>query len=228
MQRRTLQRRTLSLIAIPATVGAMAIAVPAFAASGASPTAPTARAARARNCTAVIVISHHKRVRACLIPGPRGFTGFPGPRGPAGKNGANGGKNGTNGKNGKTGAAGKTGATGPQGPAGPSGVVAYAVVQPTSPTAANLVGASNITGVSEPSTGVYCVTPAAGISTANGIATVSPEVSYSAGNAPGVIAINAQHTHCAAGTFEVDTYAPYVSPTTPTLTTGYAFTIAIP
>jgi hypothetical protein len=101
-------------------------------------------------------------------------------------------------------------------------------VQPTSPTAANLVGASNITGVSEPSGGVYCVTPAAGISTANGIATVSPEVSYSAGNAPGVIAVNAQHTHCPATTFEVDTYAPYVSPTTPTLTTGYAFTIAIP
>jgi hypothetical protein len=220
-----MRRPALSVIATSAVVGALAVAVPALAASGSS---PAAHSARARRCSAVIVISHGRRVRACLIQGPRGFTGFPGPRGPAGKTGAPGGKTGATGKTGRTGATGKTGATGPQGPAGAAGVIAYAIVQPTSPTAANLVGASSITGVSEPSTGVYCVTPAAGISTANGIATVSPEVSYSAGNAPGVIAINAQHTHCAAGTFEVDTYAPYVSPTTPTLTTGYAFTIAIP
>jgi len=58
----------------------------------------------------------------------------------------------------------------------------------------------------------------------SGIATVSPEVSYSVGNAPGVIAINAQHTNCPPTTFEVDTYTPG----TTTLATGYAFTIAIP
>jgi len=92
------------------------------------------------------------------------------------------------------------------------------------PSAANLIGASNITSVSEPSAGVYCITPAADITPAAGIAAVSPEVSYSAGGAPGTIAVNAQHTHCPASTFEVDTYTP----NTTTLATGYTFTIIIP
>jgi hypothetical protein len=205
-----MRRPSLPVIATSAVVGAMAIAVPALAASGSSPAAHTARA---RHCSAVIVISHHHRVRACLIPGPRGFTGFPGPKGGTGKTGATG----------KTGSTGKTGATGPQGPAGPTGTVAYATVQPTSPTAASLIGASSILTVSEPSAGIYCITPAAGI-TSSGIASVSPEVSYSAGGAPGVIAVNAQHTNCAATPYEVDTYTPG----TTTLATGYAFTIAIP
>ena len=39
-----------------------------------------------------------------------------------------------------------------------------------SPTAANLIGQSNINAVSEPSAGIYCITPAAGI-TVSGIAT---------------------------------------------------------
>ncbi len=219
-----MQRRTLSLIAIPATVGAMAVAVPALAASGAS---PTGHAARVRHCTAVIVISHHRRVRACLIPGPRGFTGFPGPRGATGKTGAPGGKTGATGKTGKTGATGKPGATGPQGPEGkqgPAGIVAYAIVQPTSPMAATLIGPSNVVSVSEPIAGVYCITPAAGIAS-SGIASVSPEVSYSAGNVPGIIAVNAQHTNCPSAPYEVDTYAPG---TTTRPATGYAFTIAIP
>jgi hypothetical protein len=53
---------------------------------------------------------------------------------------------------------------------------------------------------------------------------VSPEVSYSSSEAPGVIAVNAKSAHCPAGQFEVDTYAP--GATTPT--SGYAFTIVIP
>jgi hypothetical protein len=208
-----MQLRTLSLIAIPATAGAMAIAVPSLAATGAG---PTAHAARARHCSAVIVISHGRRIRACLLRGPRGFTGFPGPRGatgktgPAGKNGKNG-TNGTNGTNGKDGA--------------PGTIVAYALVQPTaSPTAANLIGQSNINTVSEISAGIYCITPAPGI-TASGIASVSPEVSYSVGGVPGVIAVNSKHTNCPATPYEVDTYTPGA---TQTLATGYAFTIAIP
>jgi Collagen triple helix repeat (20 copies) len=205
-----MQRRTWSLIAIPAVLGAMAITVPALAGTGSS---PKARTARARSCNAVIVISHHRRVRACLIQGPRGFTGFPGPKGATGKTGGTG-KTGKEGKEGKEGKAGTNGTT-----------VAYALVQPTaSPTAANLIGQSNISTVSEVSAGIYCIAPAAGI-TPSGIASVSPEVSYSVGNVPGVIAVNAQHTHCPATTFEVDTYAPG---TTPTLATGYAFTIVIP
>jgi hypothetical protein len=220
MQRRTLQRRTLSLIAIPATIGAMAVAVPALAASGAS---PTGHGARVRQCTAVIVISHHKRVRACLIPGPRGFTGFPGPRGPAGKNGANGGKNGVNGKNGKMGTRGPQGVQGIQGTQGPAGTArAYAVVTPS----ATVVPAqsSNITAVTSPKAGVYCITPAAPINPSADSAVVSPEISYSTPEAPGLIAVNAQRKNCTSSTFEVDTYAP----NTLTLAGVYAFTIAIP
>jgi hypothetical protein len=205
-----MQLRTLSLIAIPATAGAMAISVPALAGTGSSPKAHQA----ARHCTAVIVISHHRRVRACLIRGPRGFTGFPGPKGATGKTGPAGknGKNGTNGTNGTNGA-----------PGAPA-IHAYAVIQPTSPTMATLIGPSNVVSVSEPSAGIYCITPAAGVAL-SGIAAVSPEVSYSAGGAPGVIAVNAKHTNCGTTPFEVDTYTPGA---TQTLATGYAFTIAIP
>jgi hypothetical protein len=49
-------------------------------------------------------------------------------------------------------------------------------------------------------------------------------VSYSSGEAPGTIAVNARRTHCAPTDFEVDTYAPG----TTTLTSGYAFTIVVP
>jgi hypothetical protein len=221
-----MRRPALPLIATCAVTGALAIAVPALAASGGS--SPAAHTARARHCSAVIVISHGHRIRACLIRGPRGFTGFTGPRGATGKTGAPGGKTGATGKTGKTGAEGKPGAEGKQGVEGKAGApgttVAYAVVQPTaSPTAANLIGQSGISSVSEPSAGIYCITPAAGI-TVSGIASVSPEVSYSVGNVPGVIAVNAQHTNCPATTFEVDTYTPG----TTTLATGYAFTILIP
>jgi hypothetical protein len=216
-----MQRQTWSLIAIPAVLGAMAITVPALAGTGSS---PKARTARARHCSAVIVISHHRRVRACLIPGPRGFTGFPGPRGATGSSGHNGknGKNGTNGTNGTNGA-----------PGAPGTARAYAVIQPTSPSAANLITPSGITSVSETSVGgssggVYCIAPAAGINPAADTAAVSPEVSYSSGGAPGVIAVNAQRSHCPSTDLEVDTYAPYVPPATPTLTSGYAFTIVIP
>jgi Collagen triple helix repeat (20 copies) len=203
----SMQLRTLSLIAIPATAGAMAISVPALAGTGSSPKAHQA----ARHCTAVIVISHHRRIRACLLRGPRGFTGFPGPRGATGKTGPAG-KNGTNGKNGANGTNGTNGT-----------IVASAIVQPSTPPAANLINPSNIASVSEPSTGVYCITVTPGVSLAP-VATVSPEVSYGVIKAPGVIAVNAQHNNCPATPYEVDTYTPG----TTTLATGYAFTIAIP
>jgi hypothetical protein len=100
-------------------------------------------------------------------------------------------------------------------------------VQPTSPTSANLVTGqtSNFTGVSEVQSGVYCLAPAAGINPAADTATVSPEVSYSSGGVPGTIALNAKSSDCPASDFEVETYAP--GSTTPTLTSGYAFTILV-
>jgi hypothetical protein len=100
------------------------------------------------------------------------------------------------------------------------------VIQPTSSTSANVIASqsANITGVKEVSEGVYCVTPASPINAAGEATAVSPEVSYSSAGAPGVIALNAQHPHCSASAFEVDTYAPGGT----TLKTGYAFTIVVP
>ena len=206
-------RRTFSLLATPAVVGAMIVAVPALAGTS---TQPTGQESRARHCEAVTVISHGRRGRACLLQGPRGPMGLPGPRGPAGSRGA-------------TGSRGTTGPQGPkgtQGVAGPAGTArAYAVVQPTSPTAATLIAGqtSHITGVSEPKEGIYCLAPAAGINPATDTAAVSPEVSYSSDGKPGVIAVNAQGSDCPAGDFEVETYAPEAKPAS-----GYAFTIVIP
>ncbi len=205
-----MRRPTLPLIATSAVVGLLAAAVPALASSGSS---PAAHSARARRCSAVIVISHHHRVRACLLRGPRGFNGFNGAKGATGKTGA-------------TGARGPQGVQGIQGNQGPAGTArAYVLVEPTSPSTVNLISPFNITSVTEPLPGIYCVTPAAGVSTASGIAAVSPEVSYSAPEVPGVIAVNAKRKNCPGAPIEVDTYTPG---TTQTLATGYAFTILIP
>jgi hypothetical protein len=220
-----MHRRTLSLLGTPAIVGALTIAVPALAGTG---TSPTAHQARARHCSTVIVISHGRRVRACLIQGPRGYTGFPGATGKTGATGATG-KTGATGGTGKTGATGATGKEGKEGLEGfegaPGTIVAYAIVQPTnSPPTANLINPSNIASVTEPSTGIYCITTTPGVSLAPGIATVSPEISYGPIAAPGVIAVNAQHTNCPSTPLEVDTYTPG----TTTLAGGYAFTIIVP
>lgn len=213
-------RLTLPLLATPAVIGAMTVAMPALAGTSLLAGSPKAHAAATRCFTAIV---RHHRVRECLLRGargPRGFTGVPGPRGATGARGARG----------ATGARGAIGLTGPAGPAGPAGANgtarAYAVVQPTSPTQANLISGqtAGITAVSEPSGGVYCVTPAAGINPAAETAAVSPEVSYSSGGAPGTIAVNAQRSHCPESAFEVDTYAPGSS----TLTSAYAFAIVVP
>jgi hypothetical protein len=219
-----MKHKTLYLLATPAVIAAMAIAVPALAGTIAGPAAHTARTRCFR--------FHH--TRECLVPGPRGPRGprgFSGARGPAGPRGSTG----ATGKTGKTGATGKTGpagATGPQGASGTNGTArAFAVVQPTSPTKPVLIAGqtSNITSVSEPTTGVYCLAPVAGINPAADTAAVSPEVSYSSGGLPGMIAVNAQHTHgCPASDFEVDTYAPPIEKTPATLASGFAFTIVVP
>jgi hypothetical protein len=210
-----MRHRTLTLLATPAVLGAMTIAVPALAGIGIAPTARTS----STKCFIARIAKH--RVRECLVRGPRGFPGPPGPRGLTGATGKAG-------KNGKTGVTGKTGATGLQGPQGPAGTArGYAVVQPTSPTAVKLIAGqtSNITGVSEPSPGVYCLAPAAPINTGAETVAVSPEVSYSSVKLPGLIAVNAQRTGgCPATDFEVDTYEPSGTK----LSSNYAFTIVVP
>jgi hypothetical protein len=215
-----MRRSPLPLIATSAVFGALAIAVPALASSGSS--SPAAHSARARRCSTVIVISHGRRVRACLVQGPRGFTGFPGAKGSTGKTGGKG----STGTKGATGAEGKTGGQGPAGTAR-----AYGVVQPNSATVATLIPGqtSNLTGVAETSVGgsnggVYCITPAAPINPAVETVAVSPEVSYSPGEALGVIAVNVKHPNCPATAFEVDTYAQG----SPTPSDGFAFTIVVP
>lgn len=228
-----MRQRTLTLIATPAVLGAMTIAVPALA--GISiPIGHTA--ASHTHCFTAHV--GKRNVRECLIPGPRGSRGLKGPRGlrglpgPAGPRGFTGprGPRGYKGKTGVQGVQGVQGIQGIQGPVGPAGTArAFAVVEPTSPCAypcaATLIAGqtSNITGVTEPSPGVYCVVPASGINPATDTAAVSAEVSYSAKEEPGMIALNAKSAHC-SGDFEVDTYAPGGA----THATGYAFTIVVP
>lgn len=210
-------RQILYRLATPALTLAVLITVPALAGTSAGPMANSSRT----RCFKF----HH--TRECLIPGPRGprgFTGATGARGPAGKNGATG-KTGATGKSGATGKTGATGATGLQGP--PGTARAFALVQSTAPAQANLIPGqtSNITQVSEPTAGVYCLTPAAGINANFEAPVASPEISYSSAKALGLIAVNAQRTGgCAAGTFEVDTYKPGGTE----LASGYAFTIVVP
>jgi hypothetical protein len=208
-----MSRRHLTLLSTPAVLGAMSVAVPALAGVSLDPSAHTA----ATRCFVVRI--HKHRVRECLIRGPRGLRGLPGPAGPRGYTG----------RTGKTGATGKTGPQGapgtPGAPGAPGTARAYAVVDPASLGKPTLVAAQskNVTSVSEPSPGVYCLSAAAGIDPTADAAVASPESSYSEGGRVGTIAVNAQSSNC-HGPFEVDTYAP--GATTPS--SGFAFTIAIP
>jgi hypothetical protein len=221
-------RRTLTLLATPAVVGAMTVAVPALAGTSLL----GAHEARSSNCVLVVVRHHH--VRECLLRGPRGPQG---PRGPRGFTGVPGSKGAT----GKTGATGKKGGTGIQGPAGPAGTPgtngapgapgtarAYAVIKPLSSSQAEVVPglSSNISAVSEPAPGVYCITPGSNINSGADTAAVSAEVSLSNPQAPGLVALNALRQHCEGRDFEVDTYAPGTPPLA--LASNYAFTIVIP
>jgi hypothetical protein len=144
------------------------------------------------------------RVRVGRMPGPGG------PRGPAGPRGFTGRKGGR-------GANGSAGPTGPTGPTGPSGNArAYALVNPgavavgaVASSSGFVVGqSSNFATVRQPSTGIYCVAPAAstGVNPATEVASVGGEASDSS---PGVVSLpelNASRSHCSPSEFEVDTY----------------------
>jgi Collagen triple helix repeat (20 copies) len=206
---------TRCLLAVPAVVGALVVAVPAIAGAGAG---PTGREASARHCATVKVIVHGRRERACLVRGPRGYSGPAGPRGLKGAKG-------DRGATGARGGTGPTGPTGPTGQTGPQGTArAYAVVKPESPSTASLIvgQTAGFTGVIEVKEGVYCLAPVAGV-TPSYAAVVSPEVSYSSG-APGLVALNAQHPDCPTSDFEVETYEP---PPGTKLSSDYAFSIIV-
>jgi len=219
-----MRQRSLTLIATPAVLGAMTIAVPALAGISIQ----TGRTAASHSHCFTAHIGRHN-VRECLIPGPRGPRGLTGPRGlrglpgPAGPRGFTG-PRGPRGYTGKTGPQGVQGIQGIQGPAGPAGTArAFAVVNPL--PAPTVIAGHNITGVTERSMGVYCIAPAAPVVAAEETVAVSPEVSYSSGKLPGLITVNAQRTGgCAASEFEVDTYTTSGT----TLSSNYAFTIVVP
>jgi collagen triple helix repeat protein len=221
-----MSRRTLTLLATPTAIAAMSVAVPALA--GVRIFASTSK--KSTTHCFIAHIARHKTVRECLVPGP------PGPRGPQGIRGLPGphGPRGFVGPRGKRGTIGPTGPQGIPGPAGTPAVRAFAVVDPaeveaTASSKGLVAGqSSNVVSINHLTVGVYCLTPAAGISPATDTATVSPEVSYSSGKLPGIVAINAQRSGgCPATAFEVDTYAPPTPTEATKLSSGYAFTIAI-
>jgi Collagen triple helix repeat (20 copies) len=178
-----MRTRTVALLAAAtAIIGSFFVSMSALAHAGSSGGKP--RAHSTAHCFAVG--GRHHRLRECLVPGPRG------PRGPRGFNGVHG----VRGRRGRTGPRGAAGAAGPAGPQGPAGTArAYGVVQPVSAAAAVLIHPKSvgITGVSEVSAGIYCLSPSAAVNPSEETIAVSPEISYSASGAPGVIAVNAQH-----------------------------------
>lgn len=219
-----MRHRTLMLLATPAVIAAMTVAVPALAGVSILPSAHTA----STKCIVARIAKH--RVRECLVRGPRGLPGPAGPRGLPGPTG----KTGKTGPTGKTGAAGKAGATGATGPAGATGPIgpqgtarAFAVVNPGEVEAAasskGLVTAqtSNFSSIHRISPGTYCLAPTAGINPAGEPAIVTGESSYSTGGVVALAVLEAQHKDCASGEFEVITYDAR-SAGSPTSNAGFA------
>lgn len=237
--------RHLRLLAAPVAVAVIALAGPALART------VTGRAA-ATKTTCFNTTINHKRVRECLVPGPRGPRGIAGPEGPRGFLGPKG-STGKTGSTGKAGPTGKTGATGPVGPAGQTGppgatgntgapgpawATAYAVVEAsqvtTTPSQVPFITTSgqtsNFATVYSPSTGIYCLAPSAatGITASNmPAATVSGETSYSSHGVVPLAVLDAQPgTDCASGDYEVKTYD--LATGTPSLSPGVSFSIVVP
>ena len=74
---RPMRHRTLTLLATPAVLGAMTVAVPALAGVDNGPAAHSSSS----KCFVARIAKH--RVRECLVQGPRGLRGLPGPAGHA-------------------------------------------------------------------------------------------------------------------------------------------------
>jgi hypothetical protein len=215
-----MRRRTLTLLATPAVIAAMTVAVPALAGIPILPSAHTPpgphTAVSARSSTKCFYTRNGRhRVRECLVPGPRGLRGLRGIPGPAGPRGY-------------TGVAGKTGKIGPTGPAGPPGTArAFAVVNPaeveSTASTKGLISAqtSNFSSIHRVSTGVYCLSPISSINPASEPAIVSGESSYSSGGAVPLATLNAQRSNCAPSEFEVITYDAR-SPSSPSSNVGFA------
>lgn len=216
----SLSRRSITLLATPAAIAAMSVAVPALAGVA----LPGASSAPKQHCFVVHI--KRKAVRECLIPGPvgprgpKGMRGLPGPHGPRGFTGPR-------------------GKRGPQGPPGPEGklaqpglpalktfaVVNPAAVQPTASSNGLVVGqTSNFSSIHTPRQGVYCLAPTAPVEPAHEPAMVTGEASYSTGGAVPIAVLNAQAKDCSAGEFEVLTYDAS-SPGAPSSNVGFAIMV---
>lgn len=241
--------RHLKVLAAPVVIAAIALAAPALARTVSS--AHTA----ATKTTCFNTTINRKKVRECLVPGPRGPKGVAGPEGPRGFLGpkASTGKTGKTGTTGKTGATGKAGGTGPagatgapgaagtagaQGPPGPAGVVGYAVVQAsqvtsspsTTPFITTSGQTSQFTGVYRAAPGTYCLSVSSALNVSAGnmpAATVSGESSYSSAGVIPLAVLNAQPgAVCAGGYYEVQTYS--LTASGPVVSDGAAFSILVP
>ncbi len=139
------------------------------------------------------------------------LTQLKGNRGPAGPVGA-------------TGATGTTGATGATGPAGPAGTAkAYALVTDSATFIPALT--KGFTAVTRPSTGIYCLTPAAGVDISSSPPIVSPEWNNSSGTDLNVAAAATfLFSGCTAGQVEIVT----LSGSPRAFANNVAFTVLIP
>jgi len=216
-----MHRRTLSLLATPAVLGAMTVAVPALAGTisgGGSHKATARQASTGGHCFSAVVGGRH--VRECLITGPRGTRG---PRGFLGPNGPRG----IQGKTGREGAAGLQGV--------PGTARAYALVLPesvgASSSSAGLVPAQStgFTAIRSSATGIYCLTPVGSINPATEAPVASGEAGYSGSEVlvPVAVVYAKQPTKdCGPNEFEVKTYK--LESGAPTLSKEVAFTIVVP
>jgi hypothetical protein len=221
-----MRRRTLLLLATPAVVAAMAVAVPALAGSSSGSGAHKSTAPKAHtSAKCIIALVGKRRVRECLIAGPRGGRGVRGFLGP----------NGPRGVQGKTGRQGATGEAGPPGSQGPLGTArAYALVQPESvggSSAAGLVPGQTvgIVAIRRVLEGTYCLLPASGINPTAEAPVASGEASHSGPKVavPLAVVYAGLPNNCGSGELEVKTYN---IPTSggPALSNEVAFTIIVP
>jgi hypothetical protein len=221
-----MNRRMLTFLSVPAVVAAMTVAVPALAGISGGSGAHEASAPKAHTSTKCIVaLVGKRRVRECLIAGPRGpqgVRGFLGPNGPRGVQG-------------KTGRPGETGAAGPAGSQGPAGTArAYALVQPQAVgpgfSAAGLVSGqtAGIIAIRSPLTGIYCLLPAPGIVPTAEAPVASGEARYSGPKpvVPLAVVYAGLPNDCGSGELEVRTYNILASPPQPSA--EVAFTIIVP
>jgi hypothetical protein len=122
-----------------------------------------------------------------------------GPAGPAGK--------GLPGAEGKTGSEGKTG---PEGKPGAARAYAYMITPGTASCELLPAETKNFIACSRPATGIYCLTPAAGINPTNSLAFVTVEWGRSSGSLLAAFVedagIDGSTDACGVARFEVHTY----------------------